>query len=353
MATDAKAHHRPQGDGFVNPWDSYRKEHAKTSVSIIGKSRKEPSKVDIAAIQLLAQKPNFTLAEPSWRETRRNVGVTWIGHATFVLQLFGATVLTDPNWSTKASSPFVFGGVKRLVPPPVSIKELPPIDAVVITADRSDKLDKPTIRELGNRCKYLVPLRVGAVVESCGISRANIVELDWWEEYVVNGVRMVCCPAQHLSGTTSMDGKSASALWCSWAFLGVRSRVFYVGSSGYRIARRGQGFLPYRERQDIPSCPAFGEIGSRFGPFDLAFLPVANYSPRHLISSLHMDPMDATCVHKDLRSRQSVAHSWGTFNLGEEDTLDALRLLEQAMMQTNVSDSEFCVVHHGATKIMY
>uniref|UniRef100_A0A7S0ZM65 Metallo-beta-lactamase domain-containing protein n=1 Tax=Timspurckia oligopyrenoides TaxID=708627 RepID=A0A7S0ZM65_9RHOD len=350
--SDLKAHHKD--NSFINPWDSFRKEHAKTTVSIIGKTRKEPSKVDIAAIQLLAQRPNFDLAEPSWRETRRNVGVTWIGHCTFLLQMYGATVLTDPNWNAKASSPFVFGGVKRLVPPPVAISELPKIDAVVITADRSDKLDKATIKELGNRCKYLVPLKVGSVVESCGISRENIIELDWWEEVSLGGVRFICCPAQHFSGATSMDNKSSSALWCSWAFIGVRARVYYCGSTGYRIARRGQAFLPYKEREDIPACPAFKEIGAKFGPFDLSFLPVANYTPRHMISSLHIDPMDATCLHRDLRSRQSVAHSWGTFNLGgEEDTLDSLRLLEQALMQVGVADSEFSVVHHGVTKIMY
>ncbi|KAA8492137.1 N-acyl-phosphatidylethanolamine-hydrolyzing phospholipase D [Porphyridium purpureum] len=355
--SSSKAHHKRNNDGFQNPWESFRKESAKLSVSIMSKStKKEPSKVDIAALQLLAQRPNFSLAEPAFRETRKNVGVTWIGHNTFVLQLFGLTVLTDPNFSMKASSPFVLnpGGVKRIVPPPCKIADLPTIDVVVISADRTDKLDKATIKELGNRCKYLVPLKVGQTLESFGISKDNIIELDWWEDYTQNGVRIVSCPSQYTSGTMCVDGKSSSALWCSWAFLGVRSRVFYCGASGYRSCKRGQTFLPYKERLETPPCPAFAEIGSKLGPFDTAFLPIGNYSPRHLISSLMMDPMDATCAHRDLQARQSVAHGWGTFNLGgDEDTLDALRLLEEAMMMVGLSDSEFLVQNHGTTKVLY
>mmetsp|Transcript_8008 Transcript_8008/g.14243 ORF Transcript_8008/g.14243 Transcript_8008/m.14243 type:complete len:352 (-) Transcript_8008:130-1185(-) len=351
MDKPSLAHHK--GDGFINPWDSYRREHAKTSASIISKTKHEASKEDIAAIQLLAQRPNFKLAEPAFLETRRNVGVTWIGHATFVLQMYGLTILTDPNWNSKTHSPFSFGGVKRLVPPPVSVSDLPKIDVVVITADRADKCDKSTIRELGNRCKYVVPLGVGETLQSYGITRENIIELDWWQEETMNGVKIVCCPAQHVSGQQSLDGR-CSALWCSWAFIGVRAKVYFVGSSGYRAARRGQSFLPYKERLEIPCCPAFREIGKKLGPFDLAFLPVGNFTPRHSVSCLQMDPLDAVCVHRDVGARQSTAHSWGTFVIGsEEETLEPLRLLEQAMMQVGVSDSEFVVTQHGVTKVMY
>eukprot|EP00184_Porphyridium_aerugineum_P007536 CAMPEP_0184697748 /NCGR_PEP_ID=MMETSP0313-20130426/4609_1 /TAXON_ID=2792 /ORGANISM="Porphyridium aerugineum, Strain SAG 1380-2" /LENGTH=366 /DNA_ID=CAMNT_0027156583 /DNA_START=175 /DNA_END=1275 /DNA_ORIENTATION=+ len=342
---------------FYNPWDSFNAEFAKLDVPLSAKTPREPVKeVEVAALALLSARPDFGLVREAWFETRRNVGLTWIGHCSYLIQMYGATILTDPNFSQKVTAPYLFGSAKRLTPVTCPPANLPTLDFVVITAATDDKLDKASILELLEYKKnvtFLVPLKVGAYLESFGVDRANIIEMDWYDEIEISGVRAVCCPSQHLSGTVSKDNDGSSALWCSWMFIGIRSRVFYVGSTGYRGSGRKSLRLTHAERTALPVCPAFAEIGERYGPIDLALLPVGNYAPRHLAGSIQCDPVDSVDLFCDLRARQAVAHNWGTFTFGDEEVLQPLRDLERAMHERGVSDSEFSVVMPGKTTLFY
>ena len=181
--------------------------------------------------------------------------VTWVGHSTFLVQLDGVNILTDPHWGDRAS-PVDFAGPRRLVPPGLAFEALPPIDAVLISHDHYDHLDADTVGRLAreHRPRFFVPLGLRAWLAERGIT--DVVELDWWDRVEFRGLTVVCTPAQHSSGRTLTD--QYLRLWSSWAVLGQTKRVFFAGDTGYD--------------------PRFKSIGDRFGPFDLAMMPIGGYS---------------------------------------------------------------------------
>ena len=134
-----------------------------------------------------------------------NRSVTWVGHATVLLQLDGVNVLTDPNWSERAS-PLTWAGPRRLSPPGLAFQDLPRIDAVIISHDHYDHLDLDTVKRLAETHDplFLVPLGMKAWFADNGMSRVE--ELDWWQEHEYRGIRFVCLPAQHFSQRTWWDG---------------------------------------------------------------------------------------------------------------------------------------------------
>ncbi|KAA8496362.1 N-acyl-phosphatidylethanolamine-hydrolyzing phospholipase D [Porphyridium purpureum] len=366
MAEDGKAPSKKRQGQFVNhfrdglffnPWESFKEEHAKMTVPLADKTPREPVKdVEIAALALLSSKPDFEIVRDAWFETRRNVGLTWLGHCTYIIQMYGATILTDPNFAQKCPAPYLFGSAKRLSPVICPVEHFPQLDIVVITAATDDKLVEESIRDVVRvqpNVKFLVPLGVGETLVEYGVDRSNVQEMDWYDEVEIVGIRAVCCPSQHLSGKISKGNGSSSALWCSWTFIGPRSRVFYVGSTGYRGCGRKLFKLSPAERASIPVCPAFKEIGELYGPIDLALVPVGNYAPRAFTGSIQSDPCDSVDLFCDLRARQAVAHNWGTFTFGNEEVLQPLRDLERAMHERGVSDSEFAVLLFGKTMLYY
>uniref|UniRef100_A0A7S3ENY2 Metallo-beta-lactamase domain-containing protein n=1 Tax=Rhodosorus marinus TaxID=101924 RepID=A0A7S3ENY2_9RHOD len=235
----SKDHHDP-GGGFRNPWDSYQK---RSTLSLFGSIRKDPEKADVAALMLLAGRPDFNIIGSSQRKKARSIAATWIGHCTFVVQMDGGNFLTDPIWSMRCGS---FPGPKRVVPPPCELDELPSLDAILITSNRvwttlslaavgargvlglflkfnfalvwffqlkPDHLDKTTVQNLGNRAEWFVPLGVGEFLREHGVTRYT--EMDWWESRKLErGATVVCTPSQHFSGRNAKDRDEA--LWCSW-----------------------------------------------------------------------------------------------------------------------------------------
>jgi len=359
-----KEHHDPEG-GFRNPWESFQK---RSTISLFGSVRKEPEKADVAALLLLSGKPDFDVAEATLKRKPRSIIATWVGHCSFVIQMDGGNFLTDPMWSTRCGS---FPGPKRVVPPPCTLQELPTIDAVLITSNRPDHLDRDTVREIGNSCKWFVPLGVGEFLKTQGVTR--YVELDWWESVVLRtGVVLVCTPSQHFSGRNVKDRDEM--LWCSWTVLGPNSRFFFAGGTGYRskpkkpsraefdgsegdtMSSSGRNKRSLNGSQSsekaLPKCPAFREIGKKFGPFDVAFLPIGGYSPRSVMSAVNADPADAVGIHRDIMARCSVAMKWGTFQLSDEDLLEPLRDLEKALLDRRVPESDFLIMKHGKTQIL-
>jgi hypothetical protein len=130
--------------------------------------------------------------------------VTWLGHSTTLIEIDGARVLTDPVWGPRAS-PLLLVGPKRFQPVPVALREMPPVDVVIISHDHYDHLDYPTIRSLvKSDVPFVTSLGVGAHLESWGIPPARITELDWWEstDLAGRGVRVTAAPSQHFSGRT-------------------------------------------------------------------------------------------------------------------------------------------------------
>jgi N-acyl-phosphatidylethanolamine-hydrolysing phospholipase D len=182
--------------------------------------------------------------------------ITWIGHATLLVQVDGLSVLTDPNWSERAG-PTSFIGSRRLTAPGLAFEALPRVDVVTISHDHYDHLDLPTVKRLAatHDPLFVVPLGLKAWFADNGMS--HVVELDWWQEHEYRGVRFVCAPAQHFSQRSLWD--SNRRLWASWAVLGRERRFYHGGDTGYSAS--------------------FTEIGRRFGPFDVVALPIGAYLP--------------------------------------------------------------------------
>jgi len=234
--------------------------------------------------------------------------MTWVGHATMLVQLDGVNILTDPIWSER-TGPYGIGP-RRLVPPGVRFEDLPPIHAVIISHDHYDHLDRATVLRLAreHHATFFVPLGIGTWLRHEGVQ--NVVELDWWDAQIYRGVTFIATPAQHGSGRTLADQNER--LWASWAVLGARERFFFGGDTGY--------------------TPGMAEIGRRLGPFDVAVLPIGGYSAFNVRHPNHLSPEESVQLFEDLRAKLLVPMHWGTFALNREPYREPPdRLLAEAL----------------------
>jgi N-acyl-phosphatidylethanolamine-hydrolysing phospholipase D len=229
------------------------------------------------------------------RDNQGEPTVTWIGHATVLVQLDGVNVLTDPHWSPRAS-PVSFAGPTRLSAPGLRFEDLPRIDAVVVSHDHYDHLDVATVTRLAatHRPRFLVPLGLKAWFAELGI---DVEELDWWETRTVGGLVITAVPVQHWSARTWRD--TDRRLWTGWAVAGREKRFFFAGDTGY---------WP----------PLFQEIGRRLGPFDLAAVSIGAYLPPAIMRLSHTTPEEALALVADVGARQVLGIHWGTFDLADE-----------------------------------
>lgn len=214
-----------------------------------------------------------------------------LGHSTLLLKLGGEFWLTDPVFAERAS-PLSFVGPKRFHAPPISLDELPPIKAVILSHDHYDHLDHDAVLALAAKTElFLTPLGVGDTLIGWGIPAAQVRQLDWWQETRVGALRFVATPAQHFSGRGLRDGNRN--LWASWVIIGEQQRVFFSGDSGY--------------------FAGFKTIGERFGPFDLTLIETGAYNQDW--ADVHMQPEQSLQAHLDLRGRHLLPVHNGTFDL--------------------------------------
>jgi N-acyl-phosphatidylethanolamine-hydrolysing phospholipase D len=262
------------------------------------------------------------------RDNRGEPTITWIGHSTLLVQLDGVNILTDPQWSERAS-PVSFAGPRRAVSPGVRLDDLPPIHLVVISHDHYDHLDVRTVRRLWarHRPRFIVPLGLRSWFAGLGIE--DVHELDWWQSVTERGVTLTCLPAQHFSGRTFATQNRT--LWASWAIAGATRRVFFAGDTGY------DGTL-------------FKEIGARLGPFDVAAVPIGAYLPPWIMRSVHTTPEEALQVGRDVRASRVLAIHWGTFDLAEEPLDEPPRRLMAEARRLGLDRDHVWLFQHGETR---
>jgi N-acyl-phosphatidylethanolamine-hydrolysing phospholipase D len=223
----------------------------------------------------------------------RDPAVTWIGHATVLVRLQGVTFITDPVFSKRAS-PLRFAGPPRLVPPGVPLAQLPQLDFALVSHDHYDHTDLASVRALAARgVPFVVPRGLGALVRSAG---AQATELGWWESVEVSGVRVHCVPARHFSGRGLFDRNRR--LWAGFVVEGAARRFYHAG--------------------DTAEFDGFVEIGRRFGPLDLAAMPIGAYEPRAMMRAVHVTPEEAVRAALQVRARTVLGMHWGTFDLADE-----------------------------------
>ena len=262
---------------------------------------------------------------PPARDGARAV-VTFIGHATFLIQTAEGNVLTDPMYSERAS-PVSFAGPRRVRPPAIRFEDLPPISTVLLSHNHYDHCDLPTLRQLATRFDPLVvtPLGNAALVRSTGLRR--IEELDWWDETKTSASPIALTPAHHFSARTPFDRNRA--LWGGFVFMAGGARIYFAGDTAY--------------------APFFPELRLRHGPFDLALIPIGAYEPRWFMRSVHMNPAEAVQAHLEIGAPPSVAMHYGTFQLTLEGVDEPIRALEEAKRVNGLEESAFQTLPFGGS----
>ncbi|MFZ1864347.1 MAG: MBL fold metallo-hydrolase [Polyangiales bacterium] len=249
--------------------------------------------------------------------------LTWIGHASFLIQLGGKSALIDPVMSERLTAV-----LRRNVAPGLDWPALPKIDVVLVTHNHRDHMDAPTLKRLGRDPVYVVPRGLGGWFDRAGFPR--IIEMDWWQEEEIEGLHVTFVPSQHWSrrGLTDMNE--------SWW-------------GGYVIERGG---LRVYHSGDTAWFDGFSLIADRCGEIQAAMLPIGAYAPRWFMRTQHMDPEDAIRAFDALGADKFVAMHWGTFKLTDEHLAEPPELLRDLWERRGLHDHQRLVPAIGETLLL-
>ncbi|MGH8018858.1 MAG: MBL fold metallo-hydrolase [Opitutaceae bacterium] len=288
------------------------KERPTVDRSIIPRFRPEARRVDRSRLD---------------RPSRSHIQVTWIGHSTFLIQVAGFNFLTDPVFG-RTCAPFPTFALRRRVPLPLRLQELPPIHGVLLSHNHYDHLELRTVRRLDRSATWFVPLGNGEWFRQR--KQDNFVELDWWHETEIGPISIVCVPAQHFSSRSPFDRNLT--LWAGFVLRTPLGNIYFAGDSGY--------------------APLFADIGNHLGPMQVSLIPIGAYSPRWFMAPVHLNPEEAVRVHLDVRSRFSIASHWGTFKLTDEPLAEPPIALRHALARKHVPATAFRTLRIGETLLI-
>lgn len=238
--------------------------------------------------------------------------VTWLGHSTSIVELDGRRFLIDPVWADR-TSPIPKFGPKRFFAPPLALGEVPPVDAVFLSHDHYDHLDRRTIALLALRgTQFIAPLGVGERLVRWGVPRNQVTELDWWQKVDVGGVTITATPARHFSGRSPIMLDRNRTLWAGYALTGPQHRVYYSG--------------------DTAMFDGFDEIGETLGPFDATLMEIGAYH-RHW-ADVHLGPEQAIEAVQRVRGGVLIPLHWATFDLAMHGWTEPIERLLVAASRT-------------------
>ncbi|MGD8426247.1 MAG: MBL fold metallo-hydrolase [Balneolaceae bacterium] len=277
----------------------------------------------------ISEDPSGRFPAPEPSVPKDEFRATFVNHATFLLQVEGMNILTDPVWSDRAS-PYQWIGPKRMRPPGIAFNDLPSIDIVLLTHNHYDHLDITTIHKLNEKYepKFIVPLGVERFLHDEGIF--DTVHLDWWDTHILKEqFSLTAVPARHFSGRGLFDRNKT--LWCGYVLHTSVGNIYFAGDTAY-----GK-FLT--------------DIGKRFGPMHTSFIPIGAYKPRWFMEPIHVSPEEAVQVHKDVQSQTSIAMHFGTFPMADDGMYEAVEALQKELDSRNVNRNEFKVLKEGETHL--
>jgi N-acyl-phosphatidylethanolamine-hydrolysing phospholipase D len=278
------------------------------------------------------------VAEPAVVYPRGDAGIlsaTWVGHSTVLLQLGNLNVITDPVFSPRAF-PLQWMGPRRVMDPGLPLDALPPLDLILLSHNHYDHLDRPAVKRLVGThpdAAWVGPLGLAEYVRPWGVR--NLIELDWWQETSVKGVRVTGTPARHFSARGLRDRNRS--LWCGFALESAGFRVYFAGDSAYH--------------------PEFGEIGRRYGPFDLVMIPIGAYEPRWFMQVVHMNAEEAVQVYQDIVAAHPgtalplmLGIHWGTFRLTTEAMDEPPRRVAARWREAGLDLEKLWIAKFGETR---
>lgn len=264
-----------------------------------------------------------------WEDSNA-ISAAWIGHSTFYIRWKNFGILTDPIFSERAS-PVTFAGPKRGTKPGRSLDSLPQVNLVIISHDHYDHLDKASVLQIFKKNKsviFAVPLKVAEILTRWGIPKKQIIELDWWESETVDDFNLTFVPAHHTSRRGLLKSSKNSTLWGGWVIEKSGFKIWFAGDIAF-----GDGSY-------------YEEIGKRFSPIDVSFLPIGSYKPSRYTRQ-HISPRQAVQLHLMVGSKKSIAMHWGTFGMVYERLEDPPADLNRARLELKVPVSDFFTLFHG------
>jgi L-ascorbate metabolism protein UlaG (beta-lactamase superfamily) len=273
--------------------------------------------------------PNAFYSPPPER-VYAGVRITFINHATLLIQMDGINILTDPVWSDRAS-PFSFVGPKRARKAGLELDQLPMIDVVLISHNHYDHLDLDTLHKLKTSFNPLILMGTGnqRFLRKNGFVHAE--DLGWWGSHPhPQGIKITAVPAQHFSGRSLSDYNKT--LWVGFVIEGVSGSVYFAGDTGMG--------------------PHFAEIRERFQKIDVALLPIGAFKPEWFMSPMHISPKEAVEAADLLGAKISIPIHYGTFRLADDGQDEPLSELKQAL-DTYGKPLNFRVLDHGEAMMHY
>lgn len=287
-----------QRDGrFFNPWDPFDWSFWRFVRWQLSRNPYDKSRA-----------PNVPFIEndgSAFARAETSASITWVGHATVAIHDDDDVALTDPHFGSRAFVP------RRHVPPGVPIESIPADAFAVVSHNHYDHLDEWTVENLPSTVSWFVPLGLADWFRDR--DRDRVVELDWWQTVEHGRWKITCLPSQHWSRRFGQGLNST--LWCSWLLDSGERRYYFAGDTGY--------------------FPGFAEFGRRFGPIDVAILPIGAYEPRWFMGYQHMDPADSYRAFVDLGARYLIPVHWGTFDLTDEPIDLAPEVLRDVLVKEN------------------
>jgi L-ascorbate metabolism protein UlaG (beta-lactamase superfamily) len=258
------------------------------------------------------------------------IRITFINHSTFLIQVDGLNILTDPIWSKRAS-PFRWLGPKRVCLPGIKLEDLPTIHVVLLSHNHYDHLDLPTMRVLfgAHHPRIITPLGVKAFLDKERIIGA--IDMDWWSSIDLNHkVSIVSVPAQHFSGRGMFDRDAT--LWCGYVLKTSSGNIYVAGDTGYNTT-------------------IFQMIKEKCSPIRVSLLPIGAYKPEWFMSAIHVSPEEAVKIHLDIQSPVSIATHFGTFPLADDGYDDPINDLKIALQRNDLSAEDFIIMKEGEVSV--